>query len=223
MSLIDVMKKVNMPDEFIANISNDDLLDDSLDFVQKIYDLAKEEDPSFAPFRALGITQCCIGDFNNQDYVIKIPFTHTVECDEDEPEEMYWNYTQKAYDMSKEIAEAGISKFFALVTIEGKTLNGYPIYTQTWVRPACRGCNDLRKTPISESTPAIAKDIYEKYENPFSEEWTEDCIELYGEEKFIDLLKYLSTYQCDMHSGNYGWDKNGLPKILDYSGYEEQY
>lgn len=222
MSLIDIMEKINMPDSFIANTLDDELLDDSYIFIQNIFKLAKKEDPDFTPFRAQGVTQCCIGDLHNQDYVIKIPFTHWVEYDDDEPEEMNYNYSQMACDMAVEIAENDISEFFALVHVKGTTLNGYPIYIQSWVKASCQGGKELRKTPISNTTPAIAAETFKEYTNPFNEEWTEDCIELYGKEKFISLLNFLSTYHSDMHSGNYGWDKNGKPKILDYSGYYEE-
>lgn len=220
MSLLELMEEMEMPEKIIINDETSYCLEDAEIFIQNFIDKAKSINPKYSIHYDMGLTQICIwNDTNFAEDVIKIPFTHYYDEDLHKIEPLLHNYTEVAVELSKKVKEENLNHFFALVKIAGFTKNHKPIYTQTRCIPYARKKKSPR--PSSPISFEIVDSISEKYENPFSEEWSAACVEAYGIQDFENLLIFVEENVSDMHEGNYGWDTNGLPIIFDFSGYME--
>ena len=166
-----------------------------------------------------GVSKACIFSEELPNWVIKTGFTWDGEEDDDD-----FDYcTIEARNYQDAIIE-GVEKFFAA---------SYELCTVT--PSECKGlCNNIYFYIQEKAEPDEVKtsSTCERYINgdyEDSEPWyhdhtdTERLESLFGEDKnFNKLLKFINEWQInDLHSGNFGYTKDGIAKIIDYSGYED--
>lgn len=164
-----------------------------------------------------GVSKACIFSDELPNWVIKTGFTWEEDNDD-------FDYcTIEAHNYQDAIIE-GVAEFFAA---------SYELCTVTPLE--CKGlCKNIyfyiqeKAEPDEEKTSSTC----ERYINgdcQDSEPWyynytdTDRLESLFGEEKNFDkLLKFIKEWQInDLHSGNFGYTKDGIAKIIDYSGYED--
>jgi hypothetical protein len=127
------------------------------------------------------------------------------------------NYCEDECTRYQELKDEGLEMFFAETEYFG-TFDGVKYYIQR--RVDSTNAFEYGTAPSEDS-----KNKAKNYEfNLFSVEWTAKAIEYYGEEKVKHLLHYLSlpcndNFCSDFHAGNYGYYKDEIPVIFDYSGY----
>lgn len=186
-----------------------------------------------------GVTQFVIID-SRLDEVIKIPFNgcfiypYSYEKREWKEEEMIFepfnnDYMEIAEGIYNRAKNEGFEEFFAKMTLIGKTENKTPIFRQEYVTPY--DDYDSDSTPSEDSLTLVRKnkdksyDSYRKW-SIFEKDWIAYAVDVYGFDyvsKFLDFVLKEQSYGklLDLHSGNYGWRKDGTPAILDWAGYEE--
>lgn len=195
-----------------------------------------------------GATQVCIIDPDLED-VIKIFFNGEFESiydDEDncdynvEFTEFYHDYANIAETIYKDAKELGFGDFFAAFEKIGET-NGSrrPIFRQEYVTPLEDG-GDSHPSKKAIDIVVKKRNTYndnDENDNDFDEvaymertkwrtfdtNWTAAAIDAYGYElveRFLSFVRETSIY-LDMHSGNYGYRKDGTPCILDWAGFDE--
>ena len=166
-----------------------------------------------------------------ENFVIKIPFqgfigecyNHDKECWEDEfvsydnayYSDSGWDYCLSEVEIYMRAIEAGVQQIFAKTDFI-TTVDGHPIYIQEKAeifnqRDHFHSREQLRKT----------REKTKNYYCEANEDWLTDVLEYYGEDIFLDFLRFVDDLQItDLHSGNLGYiDKR--PVITDYSGYHE--
>lgn len=161
-----------------------------------------------------GVSKACIFSEELPNWVIKTGFF----LDNDDN----FDYcTIEAHNYQDAITE-GVEEFFAA---------SYELCTIT---PS--ECKELHQTiyfyiqekaePDEEKTSSTCeKYIKGEYNN--SDTWYYDYTDsdrlesLFGEDKnFNKLMKFIKEWRInDLHSGNFGYTKEGIAKIIDYSGY----
>lgn len=164
-----------------------------------------------------GVSKACIFSDELPNWVIKTGFT----WEEDDDDFDYC--TIEAHNYQDAIIE-GVGEFFAA---------SYELCTVT--PSECKGLlNNIyfyiqeKAEPDEEKTSSTC----ERYINgdcESSDPWYHDHSDtdrlesLFGEDKNFDkLLKFIKEWKInDLHSGNFGYTKNGIAKIIDYSGYED--
>ena len=194
-----------------------------------------------------GATQVCIIDPDLED-VIKIFFNGSFEnvydevnycgCDVEFTEfrHDYANIAETIYEDAKKL---GFGDFFAAFEKIGETDGSKrPVFRQEYVTPLDDG---------GDSHPSKkAVDIVVKKQNTYNDDedgynfdeaaymerakwrtfdtnWTAAAIDAYGYElveRFLSFVRETSIH-LDMHSGNYGYRKDGTPCILDWAGFDE--
>ena len=226
MTLLEVLKGIEIPDEIGVYEETDELNAAADAYVSKVLRISKLE--GLAITYHYGASQLCfIEDGANSVY--KIPFDGQVEewseyneeTDEDEWHEHFahfqYNYTAKTEEVYNYAEEAELEKFFAEIHVAGYSFNHQPIWEQQYVTP--RGNQSTSHHP-SDDSMRKAKEIAEKRYIQFEKDWTAVCIDMYGLDRFQQLLQFFDEYGLeDFHWNNYGWDKEGRPKLLDYAGY----
>ena len=98
----------------------------------------------------------------------------------------------------------------------GKAINGFPIYIQK------KGTTFYNTDELpSHNSIATAQHMSKNLHLPFKEEWIAACVDLYGEEKALNILGYLRRehFMDDMHTENYGFDSKKRPILIDYSNF----
>ena len=174
-----------------------------------------------------GATKMVIGS-NELNCVLKIPFQGTwwdEEIDDEYTESHFdefchGDYCYSEVDIYQHAKAFGVAEVFAETSFVGDLKCGIPVYKQ--VKVLAINESGSSRTP-SNAAIKKAKDRY--YSSPFSTPWTALVIDIYGEEYFDKLMTFIDDI-CpeigdDWHSGNYGYTYDGLPIILDYSGYFE--
>lgn len=162
-----------------------------------------------------GVSKACIFSDELPNWVIKTGFTWEENNDD------YDYCTIEARNYQDAIIE-GVEEFFAA---------SYELCTVT--PSECKGLlNNIyfyiqeKAEPDEEKTSSTC----ERYINgdcEGSDPWYHDHSDtdrlesLFGEDKNFDkLLKFIKEWQInDLHSGNFGYTKDGIAKIIDYSGY----
>ena len=164
-------------------------------------------------------------------FVIKIPFNGRWVYNDDEEgyeDEYFYEFTQ-ADDMfgnnycycelekTREVEEVGFG-YFVPDMMYLCTVCGRDIYIQEKVTPICE-C----RGKISPSADSLER--AKKVRSPFTDNWIALVIDLYGENALNEFMQWARMYDneilSDMHSGNYGIDMNGYPKLLDLSGFRD--
>lgn len=91
-----------------------------------------------------------------------------------------------------------------------------PIYVQKKVTPSSRASIKLLK---DKYILYIASHLKNKYYSALDTFFISKLITTYGINASISLIAEIK-YIDDLHSGNYGYDLNNSPIILDYGGYD---
>lgn len=165
-----------------------------------------------------GVSKACIFSEELPNWVVKTGF---IWNDDDDDGDFC---TIEAHNYQDAIAE-GIEEFFAasyelctVTTSEYENLrqNIY-FYIQEKAEP-----DEERTSSTCDRYIRSEQDIIESEDEPFYYDYTdEDRLEsLFGECKNFDrLIKFVREWQInDLHTGNFGYTKEGIAKIIDYSG-----
>lgn len=221
MTFYDAVLGIEIPDEMGVYYDSDELSSNAEMYLDKIRRLAKSMDVEYEYF--CGASQLCIVE-ENADSVLKIPFDGIVKEWQDDEDEDLWhkefkyfetNYTFKTEELYTYAEEEGVEDFFAGIKCFGHTFNHQPIWVQTYVEPLNNQC--ISKHPSKDSIER-AKNI----KSPFDKSWVAVFLDIYGEKRFNDLIKFIKKFDInDMHWGNYGYTRDGIPMILDYAGFNE--
>lgn len=222
--LIQVMKE--MASGYTVGTYEDELDAATEDFAESICDQARKENLNI--FYSYGATQLCFIDENNHDYVVKMPFTYKGYCKWEEDEngeeqeeevidDFSYNYTEKTEEIYAKAVDAGVAMFFAGIESIG---NG--LWKQEYVTERAEGSSPRIDVISTEELNYINELKYENGWGPFDCTWIADCLFYYGRELFDKFICFIRKENInDLHSGNYGWTKNGYPRLLDYCGYFE--
>lgn len=166
----------------------------------------------------------------NENYVIKIPFTHYYEGDIDDYAELQFSdygrslkpgdYCDIEVERYKVFKKYGLEKFFAETQFLG-SYHDFDFYIQQKVTPHNRNSH---KKQHSKETENSAKRLRFAADETFNLEWLMNAIDYYGEDEVEELVDFLgdNNYLSDYHGGNLGYIED-RPVILDYSGFEESY
>lgn len=218
---------IEVPDEFGCYSESEGLTPATDEYVNKVFDLAKEFNIELD--YAYGVSQLCF-IVKGAKEVIKVGFNGMMDEWDDydyENEESNWkeefnsfdfDYCSKAYEIYNSAYEEGLEMFFAEYKVLGVTFTKDTIWTQTFVTPVSKGSESSRKA--SEDSLKKAESMSNEKYIPFNNDWLALAIDLYGERKVERLLAFLEDGEIhDFHSGNYGYDLEGFPKLLDYSSW----
>lgn len=225
-NLLDIVKKELINIDYIG--TNDEELDAETEyFVDAVRAEGAKEGLEID--YCFGATQLCFIDEDNQDYVVKMGFTEksgTSYYDDDGAyyeegydtysEEYRHNYTELSYNIYKDAIDAGVAMFFAKVDPVGDGL-----WIQEYV--AARENNvSPRNGKVSDEEINYVVDLKDKFHWVFDAQWIADCLFYYGLENFQKFMNFVKRKGInDLHQGNYGWTKDGYPRLLDYAGYYE--
>ena len=169
------------------------------------------------------------------DVVIKIPFSGYFNDDfDEEATDDYWNdflfaeepdhndYCFSEYRKYRTLKKKKLNCFVAK-TVYYTTIDGVRIFLQEKVTP----CAYLKKDSYKPSVKSykIASNLCKENSLSINLEWTANCIDKYGKHKVKKFLSYCrdvdTNILADMHSGNFGYRKDGTPVLLDFSNYLE--
>ena len=179
-----------------------------------------------------GMTKIVIYSPSLNGVVIKIPFNGVFDIYDEEEDFRYFenagasdtsDYCLAEYEKYKALYLQGLECFLARTMFYTKKDN-VRVFLQEEIREYSSFDLKRKKIHASIESKELAKTIIHRSRKcPFHREWLEDCIEVYGFEKVQDFMCYCENVDNeitqDMHSGNYGYRPNGLPAILDFSGY----
>jgi len=227
MTMLDVLKGINIPDEMgINDDDSSDLSPNAAWFDGEVYYQArKAELPVHTDW---GCSQFVI--ISGKD-VYKLPFDglwypgydeKDWETDEvihhydDSFENYAVNHCAKAVDVYQCAVVEGVDKIFAKMEIAGYSINKCAIYKQeyatTWL--------DEDKKASDEST-SKAKEIESKQHVPFDSDWFALAIDWYGFSFMQRVLDFIEEYEVDdLHRNNYGFAEDGRPIVYDYCSYD---
>jgi hypothetical protein len=129
-----------------------------------------------------------------------------------------WDYCELECGIYQEAVKEGLEAYFAKEEWVAD-VNGYPVYVQVLVSPF----NDDRSSHSRSD-----KDVDRVHDSCkkmgvrcFNSEWIADFFDIYGEDEFKRLSKFLEKLCiCDLHAGNVGY-LGKYPILLDYSNYNE--
>lgn len=177
-----------------------------------------------------GVSKMVITSPNLQNIVIKIPFNgyFLMLPSEDEWYPFSWaagsdsaDYCLTEYEKYNKLKTYDLDCFVAKIAYY-KTIDGYRIFLQEEVIPKSNSCN--RQKP-SKKSQDLADKWYKEGKFYMDSEWIANCLDKYGKSKVKRFLKYCTDIDLDiledMHSGNFGYRKDGTPCILDYSNFLE--
>jgi hypothetical protein len=129
-----------------------------------------------------------------------------------------WDSCKAEYELSLKANENGLGQFFAKTNFIG-VVRDFPIYTQE----KCVSYKDFeRPIPLLPEDVKGVQNFLEKtchiyYAPDLKEDFIADLIQNYGEEDTKQFLNFLDILDIlDLHEGNYGYDKNNLPVLIDY-------
>lgn len=168
------------------------------------------------------------------DYVVKLPFHSSGESDDeynedDDEYDYYWfegadnsvdrsDYCQTEVEVYHAAQERGVEKFFAKTEYLYTHLSGERVYLQE--RCSIEDLEEIEALHPVESSKAITDKCGNRTKN-INGRWLILAYEYYGEEKFVEFMKFLYDQNInDLHDGNLGMI-NGRPVILDYSGFND--
>jgi len=173
-----------------------------------------------------GVSKIVITSPNFNNVVIKIPFNGEF-CYDGDWEPFHWapgsdssDYCLAEYEKYLQLKELGLSCFVAK-TLYYKTINNTRVFIQEKVIPEDNVC--VFDFLPSFKSKEIADEWQKEGQSVFNAYWTANCLDKYGKSKVEKFLNYCNEVDLDiledMHSGNYGYRKNGTPAILDYSNF----
>ncbi len=189
-------------------------------------------DNSVVQYVRAGITKVVFFLMDVKDKVAKVPFfgVDLYEYGEDnddkefvgrtsfnEMDDMRGNggdYCELEVNNYKKAEEEGVSSFFASTEYVGMLYDTIPVYASE----RCVPFNDIEhnsETPDGEN-------IFFKFGVPNT--ITQELKKQYPIGRLFALKEFLDDNDIyDLHSGNWGYDKDGKLKIIDYSNYYEDF
>lgn len=233
----DILEKLDLPEEFGVEENSEENLYDITDIIN-----------SNNAEAAYGATKMVIIP-NDADYVIKVPFNgmwydtetkniygeyewetefekfqnaNDLELKEEDndidnscPDDDYCRNELIKYNIA---VKYGFSEFFPKT--EWFKREGYH---DIYIQEKCWTLYGKDQKEVSQKT----KDSYEQRKNELicaiSKEWLLQAIEWYGVDRLIEFLKFANKYRMneDLHTNNVGFNAEGAPIILDFSGFRE--
>lgn len=191
-----------------------------------------------------GFTKRVLYFCNYPDVVFKIPFfgVQGVTCwnEDDTPEFQEWYYEEADYEgrwgladdfdyceveakIYEQAKREGVESFFAETVFLGK-ICGVLVYAAENCRNSYSYYHSSKKMNISKDSRRQACTLKSKSEVELSEETLSIMIEQQGVDKVSKLCNFLSTYDLeDFHDLNLAFDRKGILKIIDSSGYHENF
>lgn len=186
-----------------------------------------------------GVTKLVI-DLLDEDVVVKIPFCGQDYFDENEIDEVNefdpftsancfiemnnseWDYCATEcciYNLAKEFRGGELAKLFAKEWFLCE-VNGHPIYLQEKCKPltpekisSCRADQESSKW-IDKTTKGMG--VWH------SDDWFIFVCHFFDKELFRTLLSFVKEYNInDIHTLNFGENKDGMLCSFDYSGFNE--
>lgn len=177
--------------------------------------------------------------FDNEPFVIKIPFNGMVEYEwvyDEEADDGDYDYDNPIFEefdgadapdnsdycwdeviRIEKAEEAGYGDLFPDTEFLTE-FDGHRFYIQEKVKLVGR----TYPTEISEHSREVSESMDPRYQSG-TDLWRAVIVELYGEDfwkNFVDWDYFGNMgILTDMHSGNYGYDEEGRPVILDASGF----
>lgn len=188
-----------------------------------------DADPSASIY--FGMSKLVIASPNIGNVVIKIPFNgYWMETD-CETGEIEWNpfewaagtdksdYCLTEYEKYERLKTYDLNCFAAKI-IYYKTICGVKVFLQEYVEPLAESCKSPNASNNSKNLAKKWKDEGKFYIN---QDWIANCLDKYGESKVERFLYYCDNLDPDIledvHSGNFGYRKDGSPCLIDYSNY----
>lgn len=178
-----------------------------------------------------GATKIVLNPGPLDDFVVKIPFTHSLyEGYDDDTEEPYekteefsmapfggkWDYCRTEVNVYEMAIEDKVEQYFLPIYYIGD-VKGHPIYIQEKIIVSDEYCS----SSTFEDRAEVKKSCDEKLLDMFNTEWVTDFVMTYGIDAFADLDKFFGKIGLtDLHSGNVGY-YHGVPVVVDYAGYYE--
>lgn len=179
-----------------------------------------------------GITKACF-IFDNTDYVIKCSFEGGIatryndETEDYEEREIFFRDSE-IYVEDPVFDECAIYEDFEnnelnFLLAETKLVELKGLSKTYCVSEIIIPAEDYNFKAKERKDETIIKnaDLLYKYASGPKFEWMYDVVEAYGFEKAKDFFKYAGrnyNFLHDLHCGNYGYNKNDEPKILDFGG-----
>lgn len=189
-------------------------------------------DNSVVQYVRAGITKVVFFLKDVKDKVVKVPFfgVDLYEYDEsgenkefvcrmsfEEMDEMRHNggdYCELEVDNYKKAEEDGVSSFFAPTEYIGTLYDTIPVY-------ASERCVPFSDVEYNGEIPD-GENMFFKFRVPNT--ITQELKKQYQTERLFALREFLDDNDIyDLHSGNWGYDKDGKLKIIDYSNYYEDF
>ena len=231
--LKDLFSKITIPSQFGGDIDGEDYT--NID--EWVSDIINKNKLNNSIEYRHGVSKA-VFIFNNLNFVIKIPFNGSWECeygldkDSDRVVEISrdWydfiteDYCEKELSKYTKAKEKGLEIFFAAVDNFTLSENRKPIYIQEKVIPFYEYEKE-NKISITEEHEMLARRLRCDFHSRLFDSWIAAAIKYYGfdlTKKFLSFIEK-EDYEigADLHSGNYGFRENGTPCLLDYSGWEE--
>ena len=178
-----------------------------------------------------GATKIVLNPSSSDDFVVKIPFTHSL-CDgyDNETDTYYecteeftmapfggkWDYCRTEVNVYEMAIEDKVDQYFLPLYYIGD-VKGHPIYIQEKIIVSDEYCS----SSTFEDREKVAKSCNEKLLDMFNTEWVTDFVMTYGIDAFADLDRFFGKIGLtDLHSGNVGY-YHGVPVVIDYAGFYE--
>lgn len=231
--LKDLFSKITIPSQFGGNIDREDYtnIDEWVSGIINKNKLNNSTEYRHGVSKAVFI-------FNNLNFVIKIPFNGSWECDYDFDKDSeriieisrYWynfmteDYCEKELSKYTKAKEKGLEVFFAAIDNFTLSENRKPIYIQEKVIPFYEYEKE-NEIFITEEHETLAKKLRCNFRSRLFDKWIAAAIKYYGFDLTEKFLSFVEKEDCeigaDLHTENYGFRENGTPCLLDYSGWEE--
>lgn len=185
-----------------------------------------------------GMSKLVILPSKAKDIVIKIPFNgyyrDSLEWLEGEGEEVEeWcdfyfatgsdpaDYCLTEYEKFKNLKKRHLDSFVA-ETIFYREVDGVKVFIQERVIPF-ESCDRSSNKP-SRKSKVVAREWRMQGKHYMNSNWVANCIDYYGEKRTEHFFFYCENFDeditHDLHSGNFGYRKDGSPVLLDYSGFD---
>lgn len=139
-------------------------------------------------------------------------------ANENTPTSREWDYCQTEEWLYQQAKLQGVEACFAETRLLG-FIDSHPIYVQ--YKGEMYNYNDSHSNKTPEERESTRNKCEQVGGYCFNVNWLTDLISFFGDEVFQKFMKFIDEYQInDLHSGNIGYI-NGVPVLIDYSGFNE--
>lgn len=184
---------------------SEDIVDNLMDYFEAPYEWWRS-----------GASKLVICIDKDDDFVLKIPFTHTYDTNVGDVV-MIPDYCEMECDMYQEAKTYNVSEFFCEEQYIGSFNNIY-VYAQERATQTTFDSNYS-----SRENSQVIKD--NKINNSFDDDFVAECIRAFGAASTAAFTDFIETIGInDLHSNNLGYilkDNKQIPKVFDYSGWYE--